>query len=68
MNIGLGGYCLGFIDGVANTAQLYRRIAVDNGVGWQGRSWPNHLLLVDYVWVFVRYATSHPEYMQESAT
>ena len=29
--IGPGGYCLGFIDGVVNTAQLYRRIPIGAG-------------------------------------
>ena len=65
--IGPGGYCLGFIDGVVNAAQLYRRLALEGGVGWSGGCWPGELL-IEYVAVFVEYARAHPEYMQESAT
>ena len=66
--IGPGGYCLGFIDGVVTTTQLYRRLAIEGGVGWAGGCWPNGLLLLEYVAVFVEYARAHPEHMQESAT
>ena len=54
--IGPGGYCLGFIDGVVNAAQLYRRIALEGGVGWSGGCWPGELL-IEYVIVFVEYAS-----------
>ena len=66
--IGPGGYCLGFIDGLVSTTQLYRRFAFERGVGWNGGCWPDGVLLLHYVRVFVTYAIEHPEYRQESAT
>ena len=66
--IGPGGYCLGFIDGVVTATQLYRRLAIEGGVGWAGGCWPDGLLLRDYVAAFVDYTREHTEYRQESAT
>ena len=66
--IGPGGYCLGFIDGVVNATQLYRGVAIQGGIGWHGGCWPAEFLLADYVKVFARYATAHPEFMQQPAS